>query len=181
MKRSLTLSLLAMFALSLVFEEAIAKKMTPKKGAWIDLQTNGVLFGTIAEASPKKGRKSSVTYYIRKKDGIQKPEKLVSKKGLFAFSLIPGRYEIYDWSLSGKGHKSQDHYEFEIRAGHLTYIGRIVTDIIESENKDGPSRPKNHPYISDQRQYDATLFANIYPVFANLKIILSVKDRFVWN
>lgn len=107
-------------------------------------------------------RKPNVTYYIRRKDGLGKPEKLVPKKGLFSFSLKPGVYEIYDWSLSGsKSQESQDRYEFEVKAGFLTYIGRIVTDVNLMENEAGKKVLTNLPFVSDDANYDATLFRRI--------------------
>ena len=72
------------------------------------------------------------------------------KKGLFSFSLKPGVYEIYDWSLSGlKSHESQDRYEFEVKAGFLTYIGRIVTGVNLMENEAGKKMLKDLPFVSD--------------------------------
>lgn len=175
--------LIAALALSIVCESGLAKKMSPKKGAWLNLQTNGILFGTIAIAvNEVDGAKANVTYFIRRKDGEGKPEKLVSKKGLFAFTLEPGLYEIYDWSMSGsKGRVSRDRYAFEIRAGHLTYIGRIVTDVVLVENAAGKKVPQNQPYVTDERNFDATLFAEIYPVLTELGAILAVRNHFVWR
>ena len=180
-KRSLCLMFILAFAFSC--ESGLAKKMVPKKGAWLDLRSNGILFGTTAVVARDLGRsKPNVTYYIRRKDGLGKPEKLVPKKGLFSFSLKPGVYEIYDWSLSGsKSHESQDRYEFEVKAGFLTYIGRIVTDVNLMENEAGKKVLKNLPFVSDNANYDSALFAEIYPVLAKLNVIVAVRDRFAWR
>tara|TARA_B100001093_G_scaffold284164_1_gene271451 strand:- start:19 stop:420 length:402 start_codon:yes stop_codon:yes gene_type:complete len=81
---------------------------------------------------------------------LGKPEKLVPKKGLFSFSLKPGVYEIYDLSLLDlKCHESQGRYEFEVKAGFLTYIGRIVTGVNLMENEAGKKMLKDLPFVSD--------------------------------
>ncbi len=183
MKDKLSLCLLFILALAFTCEDGLAKKMVPNKGAWLDLRSNGILFGTTAVVSRDLGRsKPNVTYYIRRKDGVGKPEKLVPKKGLFSFSLRPGIYEIYDWSVSGsKGYESQDRYEFEVKAGFLTYIGRIVTDVNLIENEAGKRVLKNLPFVSDNANYDAALFTEFYPVLAKLNVIVAVRDRFTWR
>ena len=72
------------------------------------------------------------------------------KKGLFSFSLKPGVYEIYDLSLLDlKCHESQGRYEFEVKAGFLTYIGRIVTGVNLMENEAGKKMLKDLPFVSD--------------------------------
>ena len=72
------------------------------------------------------------------------------KKGLFSFSLKPGVYEIYDLSLLDlKSHESQGRYEFEVKAGFLTYIGRIVTGVNLMENEAGKKMLKDLPFVSD--------------------------------
>ncbi len=178
-------SLYLIFALIFAFswEEGFAKKMVPNKGAWLDLRSNGILFGTTAVVSRDLGRSQpSVTYFIRRKDGEGKPEKLVPKKGLFSYSLKPGIYEIYDWSMSGsRGYESQDRYEFEVKAGFLTYIGRIFTDVALVDDEKGKKVLKNQPYVTDNVNYDATLFAEIYPVLAKLDVIVAVRNNFVWR
>jgi len=74
----------------------------------------------------------------------------VPKKGLFSFSLKPGVYEIYDLSLLDlKCHESQGRYEFEVKAGSLTYIGRIVTGVNLMENEAGKKMLKDLPFVSD--------------------------------
>lgn len=183
MKNRQPLYLLFVLILTFSWDSGFAKKMVPNKGAWLDLRSNGILFGTTAVVDRELGRsKPSVTYFIRKKDGEGKPEKLVPKKGLFSYSLDPGVYEIYDWSMSGsKGYESQDRYEFEVKAGFLTYIGRIVTDIALIENEDGKKVLKNQPFVTDNVSYDATLFAEIYPVLAKLDVIVAVRNNFVWR
>ncbi|QXD30911.1 hypothetical protein [Candidatus Pelagisphaera phototrophica] len=125
--------------------------MVPNKVAWLDLRSNGILFAITALLACDLGKsKPKVTNDIRWKDGLGKPEKLVPKKGLFSFSLIPGVYEIYDFSLSGlNSHGSQYRYEFEVKVGFLTYIGRIVTDVDLMENEAGKKMLKDLPFVSD--------------------------------
>ena len=82
-----------MFILAFAFscESGLAKKMVPNKGAWLDLMSNVILFGTTAVVAIDLGRsKSNVTYFIRRKDGPGKTEKLVPKKALFSFSMKQG-------------------------------------------------------------------------------------------
>ncbi len=183
MNRKFPLCILVVLVLASTWDSGYAKKMVPNRGAWLDLESNGVLFGTTAVVARDIGRsKPSVTYYIRRKDGLGKPEKLVPKKGLFSYSLAPGIYEIYDWSLSGnKKHESQDRYEFEVKAGFLTYIGRIVTDIVPVENEKGRKVLENQPFVTDNASYDAALFSEIYPVLAKLNVIVAVRDEFGWR
>jgi hypothetical protein len=81
---------------------------------------------------------------------LGKPEKLVPKKGLFSFSLKPGVYDIYDLSLLDlKSHESQGRYEFEVKAGFVTYIGRIVTGVNLMENEASKKILKDLPFVSD--------------------------------
>ena len=183
MKNKLSLCLITALILAFSWESGFAKKMVPNKGAWLDLRSNGILFGTTAVVSRDLGRSQpNVTYYIRRKDGEGKPEKLVPKKGLFSYSLEPGIYEIYDWSMSGsKGYESKDRYEFEVKAGFLTYIGRIVTDVALVESENGKMGLKNQPFVTDNVSYDATLFAEIYPVLAKIDVIVAVRNNFVWR
>lgn len=183
MKMKLPLCLITTLILAFSWEIGFAKKMVPNKGAWLDLRSNGILFGTTAVVDRELGRsKPTVTYYIRRKDGEGKPDKLVPKKGLFSYSLEPGVYVIYDWSMSGsKGYESKDRYEFEVKAGFLTYIGRIVTDIALVENEAGKKVLENQPFVTDNVSYDAALFSEIYPVLAKLDVIVAVRNNFVWR
>ncbi len=180
MKRSHPFAIIVAAALCFVCESALAKKLMSKRGDWLDVQTKGIVFGTIAETGVAK--RANVTYYIQRMDGTKKPEKLESKKGLFAYNLSPGAYEIYSWSLSSSNiEESQDRYRFEVRPGHLTYIGRIVTDVRYEQSSDGKKRLKNLPYVSDHSAYDAALFSEIYPILARYDVIMSVRNNFAWR
>jgi hypothetical protein len=180
MKKKFSLYLIFALILSFSCDNGFARKMVPNKGAWLDLNSNGILFGTTAAVTRDLGRsKPSVTYYIRRKNGDGKPDKLVPKNGLFSYSLEPGIYEIYDWSMSGsKGHESQDRYEFEVRAGFLTHIGRIVTDVALVENEEGKSVLKNQPFVSDNVSYDAALFTEFYPDCIKGQANYNVRETF---
>ena len=69
MKSAKIVCLLAVVALGMMCERAGAKQLTPRKnGEWLDLQTRGVVFGTIAETA--SASKAKVTYFIRRKDGV---------------------------------------------------------------------------------------------------------------
>lgn len=178
-----TLSLLFAIVFASMCGTGLAKEITPKKGTWLDLRSNGLLFGTIA-ATDESGKRASskVTYFIRPIDREEKPERLASKNGLFTFLLPPGRYEIFDWSLTGsKTQASEDRYTFEVKRGHLTYIGRIVTDLQRTEGADGKEQLSNRPYVLDQRNFDATLFAEFYPALTELDVILNARNAFVWR
>ena len=146
-------SLCLIFILAFAFScrSGLAKKMVPNKVAWLDLRSKGILFVTTAVLACDLGRsKPNIKYGIRRKDGFVKPEKLVPKKGLFSFSLKPGVYEFYDWSLSGlKSHESQGRYEFEVKAGFLTYIRQIVTGVNLMQNEAGKKVLKDLPFVSD--------------------------------
>lgn len=183
MKKHFYPTLAAILAFTLCGQFAFAKKLRPGRGEWLDMQSSGIVFGTIAETVRKEsGSDATVTYYLRRKDGTGKPEKLVSEKGLFAFNLRPGWYEIYDWSISGtKGHESPDRYEFEIRSGLLTYIGRIITNVKVVENESRKKVPKNLPYVVDESSFDAGLFAEVYPVLAKAQAIVAVRNGFRWR
>lgn len=189
MKSVFSATILAILSLSFTAGIVQANKLSSHKGAWVDLGSTGIVFGTIAETVKKNGGpKGSVTYHIRRVNGREEFEELDSKKGLFALSLKPGLYEIYDWTVSGKPSRNikidapveHNRYQFEVRAGHLTYIGRIVTDIVYSKDEDGRKRVINQPYVTDYTQYDATLFSHGFPAFAKMNAIVAVRDNFVW-
>ncbi len=181
MKNAFVVCILAFIALGMGRELAVAKQLSPRKnGEWLDLQSRGIVFGTIAETSDAS--KAKVTYFIRRKDGKGETQTLVSKKGLFAFNLKPGEYEIYDWTVSGsKGSASQDRFTFEVRAGFLTYIGRIVTNMERVDGEKGRKAFQNRPYLLDEKVYDAGLFAQVYPVLAKLDVILAARQGFEWR
>jgi len=183
MKRLIFSALITAFTFSLLGDSAFGKKMRPGRGEWLDMQSGGIVFGTIAETVREEGgSNASVTYYIRRKDGQGKPEKLASEKGLFAYNLRPGWYEIYDWSLSGsKDYESPDRYEFEVRAGLLTYIGRIITNVKVVENESGKRVTVNQPYVADESSFDAGLFAQVYPILAKASAIVAVRHNFRWR
>jgi predicted NBD/HSP70 family sugar kinase len=81
MKPVLTATVLAILGIAIPAEIALATKLTPHKGAWVDLNSTGIVFGTIAETVKKSGGpKGSVTYHIRRVNGRGEFEELDSKK-----------------------------------------------------------------------------------------------------
>lgn len=182
MRRLLTL-LLAITAIgSIGCEFGYAEKITPNKAKWLDLSSKGIAFGTIAGTERAKSSKAKVTYYIRRKDGMGKPQKLVSGNGLFTYLLEPGSYEIYDWALSGAKPKASDsRYEFQVWPGRLTYLGRVVTDLQAVEDGKGKRSLENKPYVIDQIEFDATLFAELYPALTDLDVYLAAQNQFAWK
>lgn len=176
MKSVSSAMILAILSLSFTAEIVRANKLSPHKAALVDLGSTSIVFGTIAETVKNDGGpKGSVAYHIRRVNGRGVFEELDSKKGLFALSLKPGLNEFYYWTVSGKPSQQaqtdlpqdQNRCQFEVRAGHLTYIGRIVTDVVYSKDEDGRRRIINQPCVKDYTQYDATLFYYVFPPSPN--------------
>jgi hypothetical protein len=190
MRKQIVFVAFAALTFFLGYENVQAKIITPKNASKVDMETMGVAFGSFIEIENNLGLDNPfVTYYIRKKGDEGKPQALTSKKGPFALSLEPGVYEIYDWILESKANflgtwsgreKSKDRYEFEVKPKHVTYIGQIVSDVYYVESSKGNLVPRNHPWVSDQKNTDIPLFSKSHPMFFEMGLIIAAKDKFRW-
>ncbi|HFC30203.1 MAG TPA: hypothetical protein ENJ44_04065 [Oceanospirillales bacterium] len=111
---------------------------------------------------------------------------------LLAIPLTPGGYQLVNWTLlvsqimGGYAYISPKTpptpFDFNIKAGEVTYIGSLHLDTLTGKNLFGMKIPVGgRSSISNKQKTDIPLLEEKYPNLKKLPITINVPEKGGWN
>lgn len=184
MGKEIMRSLLLLFALLSL--AGCQTPITPESAASIDLSKNGILVVSVRKkGDPEDVKKVTVEFYLRGQTPGTTSPFVNSSKELWVLAVPPGDYSISDWYMvvaQEKRASSEQKYAFTVKAGSITYIGCLESEVEREKDMFGLKWvPKASPRVRDMRQEDVSAFRSAYPAWSSLDVDFQVADGFEWK
>lgn len=184
----------AVLVLATLVLSGCSTAVSPQKSTSIDVQKTGLVLVTLIRTGSGDGPKNtSIEFPFRPLD---RPENsfldsfvdrgINSSKELWLVEVPAGRYQIADWSQAGywpRTEIAERPYEFEVRSGQITYLGRLEAAVVTVRNKHGKRMYSFvQPVLEDHHERTIAIFRREYPAFASVPVFNAAPAKlFVWN
>lgn len=164
--------------------------VSPGKSSRIDVQKTGLVLVTLIKTGPDNDPKNvSIQFPFRPvdhSDSSFKKWEITSGKELWLVEVPPGRYQIADWTLwcfDPRTEIAEVPFEFEVRAGEVTYIGRLEAAIVTQKNKQGQQMYEwVQPVLENHYGRALAVFRQQYPALASVPVVNAAPIKlFAWN
>ena len=160
--------------------------VTPESAASIDLSKNGIVVVSVRKkGDPEDVKKVTVEFYLRGQTPGASSPFVNSSKELWVLAVPPGNYAISDWYMvvgQEKRASSEHKYVFSVKAGGITYIGCLESEVGREKDLFGLKWvPKALPHVRDMSQEDIAAFRLAYPAWSGLAVDTQVTDGFEWK
>jgi len=171
---------------SFLFAGAVALLMTacstavsPEKASQVDPAKTGLVLVTVAEIGGKDSGTKFTLLSAGGHDGALHGQAINPSKELWLLEVPPGRYRLADWivmreaPVTGTGaHTGTQEFEFEVRPGEVTYLGRFV--VTRRPVMDAYGKPQAfawaRPVLEDHAKETMEAFQQQYPALAAVPV-----------
>ena len=168
--------------------------VTPEKSARIDVQKTGLVLVTLIKTGPGSDpRNISIEFPFRPVDRTDNSfldsfldRGINSSKELWLVKIPAGRYQIADWGLwcfDARHEFAGLPFEFEVRPGEVTYIGRLEVAVVTEKNAQGQQMYEwVQPVLENHYTRTVAAFRQQYPALASVPVVNAAPVKlFAWN
>lgn len=163
--------------------------VSPQKATRIDVAKTGLILATLERTGPGDTKYASIEFPFRPVDGRENPFKnpaVSSSKKLWLVEVPPGRYRIADWYLAAGSPRveiAEQPFEFEVRPGQVTYIGRLEVAVVTMYNDVGIQMSSwVQPVLENHYARAVAEFRRQYPALDSVPVFNAAPaELFAWN
>ena len=163
--------------------------VTPEKAASVNPEKTGLVLATWFRNGPAQdSRIIFVQAPLESLSGNGKLGTSLDIKSTNELSLVevpPGKYRIKQWYVYGGLDYHNDpaeSFEFEVRAGEITYVGNFDLIVVKSRTETNWAKLDMWLVADDRSEKASIEFQKVYPELSKLPIRnVAPNKRFVWN